>query len=305
MTGVTSPSASACSATAPSAPAFAELLERARRRRRGDGCGRRPELAGVLDPHARRLRGDPRGVRPRRRADGRARARRATTCCARCTPGATWSPPTSSCSPSTARSCGRRRASAACTLRFEAAVAGVVPVIRVLPGVAGRRPRRAHPRDRQRDDELHPHRDGPHRRDLRRGAGAGPGARATPRPTRPRTSTAATPPPRWRSSPGWPSARPCTSTRCVYEGIEHITPDDLEYAREFGLSLKLIGTAERVDGGLSVRVHPVFLYGDHPLASVLGPVQRGHRRVRRHHRDHDVGARAPAGRRRRAPCWAT
>jgi homoserine dehydrogenase len=57
----------------------------------------------------------------------------------------------------------------------------------------------------------------------------------------------------------------------VYEGIEHITPDDLEYASEFGLSLKLIGTAERVDGGLSVRVHPAFLYGDHPLASVSGP----------------------------------
>jgi homoserine dehydrogenase len=57
----------------------------------------------------------------------------------------------------------------------------------------------------------------------------------------------------------------------VYEGIEHITPDDLAYASEFGLSLKLIGTAERVDGGLSVRVHPVFLYGDHPLASISGP----------------------------------
>jgi homoserine dehydrogenase len=57
----------------------------------------------------------------------------------------------------------------------------------------------------------------------------------------------------------------------VCEGIEHITPDDLEYASEFGLALKLVGTAERVDGGLSVRVHPAFLYGGHPLASVSGP----------------------------------
>jgi homoserine dehydrogenase len=56
-----------------------------------------------------------------------------------------------------------------------------------------------------------------------------------------------------------------------YEGIEHITPDDMEYARELGLGLKLLGTAERVDGGLSVRVHPAFLYGGHPLASVSGP----------------------------------
>ena len=56
-----------------------------------------------------------------------------------------------------------------------------------------------------------------------------------------------------------------------YEGIEHITPDDLDYARKLGLGLKLIGSAARVDGGLSVRVHPAFLYPGHPLASVHGP----------------------------------
>ena len=56
-----------------------------------------------------------------------------------------------------------------------------------------------------------------------------------------------------------------------YEGIEHITAHDMEYARDLGLGLKLIGTAERVEGGLSVRVHPAFLYGGHPLASVSGP----------------------------------
>jgi homoserine dehydrogenase len=56
-----------------------------------------------------------------------------------------------------------------------------------------------------------------------------------------------------------------------YEGIEQITPDDIEYARDLGLGLKLIGTAERIDGRLSVRVHPAFLYPGHPLASVNGP----------------------------------
>jgi len=56
-----------------------------------------------------------------------------------------------------------------------------------------------------------------------------------------------------------------------YEGIEHITADDLEYARELGLGLKLIGSARRLEGGLSVRVHPAFLYAGHPLASVSGP----------------------------------
>ena len=55
-----------------------------------------------------------------------------------------------------------------------------------------------------------------------------------------------------------------------YEGIESLTPDDIAYAKELGLSLKLVGTAERRDGGLSVRVHPAFLYGTHPLAAVHG-----------------------------------
>ncbi|TMM01286.1 MAG: homoserine dehydrogenase [Actinobacteria bacterium] len=55
-----------------------------------------------------------------------------------------------------------------------------------------------------------------------------------------------------------------------YEGIDHITGDDMEYARDLGLGLKLIGTAERIDGGLSVRVHPAFLYAGHPLAAVQG-----------------------------------
>jgi homoserine dehydrogenase len=55
-----------------------------------------------------------------------------------------------------------------------------------------------------------------------------------------------------------------------YEGIAGITSDDIAYARELGLSLKLIGTAERLGGGISVRVHPAFLYDGHPLASVNG-----------------------------------
>lgn len=55
-----------------------------------------------------------------------------------------------------------------------------------------------------------------------------------------------------------------------YEGIEQITREDIAYARELDLSLKLIGTAERVGDGLSVRVHPAFLYAAHPLASIGG-----------------------------------
>jgi homoserine dehydrogenase len=64
---------------------------------------------------------------------------------------------------------------------------------------------------------------------------------------------------------------PVTLDQVPYEGIEHLTADDMAYAQELGLGLKLIGTAERVDGGISVRVHPAFLYAAHPLASVHGP----------------------------------
>jgi homoserine dehydrogenase len=61
-----------------------------------------------------------------------------------------------------------------------------------------------------------------------------------------------------------------TIDQVAYEGIERITVDDIEYAKELGLSLKLLGTAERLDGGISVRVHPAFLYAGHPLAAVNG-----------------------------------
>ncbi|MFL5865582.1 MAG: homoserine dehydrogenase [Thermoleophilaceae bacterium] len=55
-----------------------------------------------------------------------------------------------------------------------------------------------------------------------------------------------------------------------HEGIERVTVDDIEYAKELGLALKLIGSAERIDSGIAVSVYPAFLYADHPLASVNG-----------------------------------
>jgi len=55
-----------------------------------------------------------------------------------------------------------------------------------------------------------------------------------------------------------------------YEGITEIRPDDIAYARELGLSLKLLGIAERREGGISVRVFPCFLLSGHPLAPIEG-----------------------------------
>jgi homoserine dehydrogenase len=57
-----------------------------------------------------------------------------------------------------------------------------------------------------------------------------------------------------------------------YEGIEQIRPDDIAYAKELGLSLKLLGVAERLgENEVSIRVFPCFLYPGHPLAPIEGP----------------------------------
>ena len=64
---------------------------------------------------------------------------------------------------------------------------------------------------------------------------------------------------------------PVALEQVAYEGIERVQPDDLAYAKELGLSLKLLGVAERHPDGISVRVFPCFLYPGHPLAPVEGP----------------------------------
>src|SRR6266550_147505 len=56
-----------------------------------------------------------------------------------------------------------------------------------------------------------------------------------------------------------------------FQGITEIQPDDIAYAKELGLSLKLLGVAGRIPNGISVRVFPCFLYPRHPLAPVEGP----------------------------------
>ena len=81
-----------------------------------------------------------------------------------------------------------------------------------------------------------------------------------------------------------------------YQGITEIQPDDLAYAKELGLSLKLLGVAELIGEGISVRVFPCFLYRGHPLGPGRGPLQRGHGGGTVDHRDHDVGPRRRRGR---------
>ncbi|HMT05255.1 MAG: homoserine dehydrogenase [Solirubrobacterales bacterium] len=64
---------------------------------------------------------------------------------------------------------------------------------------------------------------------------------------------------------------PVTLDQVDFEGIEDIQPDDLAYAKELGLSLKLLGVAEKLENGITVRVFPCFLYPGHPLAPIEGP----------------------------------
>src|SRR5690606_20128469 len=54
------------------------------------------------------------------------------------------------------------------------------------------------------------------------------------------------------------------------EGITEVTAADVASAREMGCVIKLLCLAERVDGTVSVRVHPAMIPRSHPLAAVNG-----------------------------------
>jgi homoserine dehydrogenase len=56
----------------------------------------------------------------------------------------------------------------------------------------------------------------------------------------------------------------------AFEGIQNITLDDVRYAKDLGFVVKLIGAARLVDDRVSVRVFPALLPADHPLASIGG-----------------------------------
>lgn len=54
------------------------------------------------------------------------------------------------------------------------------------------------------------------------------------------------------------------------EGITKITNADIEFGKEFGLTIKLLGISKKTDKGIEARVHPVFIPETHPLSSVKG-----------------------------------
>lgn len=61
-----------------------------------------------------------------------------------------------------------------------------------------------------------------------------------------------------------------TMANVSYEGIEDISPDDIVQAGELGFVIKLVGCARLFGDRVNVRVGPVLVPKDHPLASISG-----------------------------------
>ena len=246
------------------------------------------------------------GIRPDRRGDGRHRARaRATSLRAMRAGQATSSPPTSSCSRRHGEELWAAAREHGVQLRFEAAVAGVVPVIRVLQeSLAAAHVERIHgivngttnfiltemARDRRRPTP---------RRWPRRSASA------TPRPTRPTTSTA-------RDA----AAKMAILARLAFDTPVHLDQVALRghrahHRRRHAVRARARARPEADRDGRARRRRPERARAPGvpvrraPAGERQRALQRGHRRVRRDHRDHDVRARARAARRPRAPSSAT
>ncbi len=56
----------------------------------------------------------------------------------------------------------------------------------------------------------------------------------------------------------------------VIEGIEEISQTDVEFAREFGYEIKLLGIAKRVERGVEMRVHATMIPDGDMIAKVDG-----------------------------------
>ncbi len=113
---------------------------------------------------------------------------------------------------------------------------------------------------------------------LRRGGRAGAGPRATPRPTRPPTSRASTPPPRRRSWPRWPSTPGWPRPTCTARASPRSPRRRRRGARAMGCVVKLLAICERVslspderrcaEKGFRSACIPAMIPRSHPLAGV-------------------------------------
>ena len=248
--------------------AFAELLAE-----RADAVeaatGRRPEIAGVLTRSEGDFERDPRRLGPGRRADGGDRARARLRRWRRCAAGK----PVVTANKQLLAQHGDElfavAREAGVQLRFEAAVAAVIPIVRTIQESFGV----------TEIAKVFGIVNGTTNFILSEMAATGAGydevlaraqelgyAEADPSDDVNGADAAA----KMAILARLAFHTPVTLSEVSYEGIEAIQPDDLAYAKELGLSLKLLGVAERRDGGISVRVFPCFLYPGHPLAPIEG-----------------------------------
>jgi homoserine dehydrogenase len=58
--------------------------------------------------------------------------------------------------------------------------------------------------------------------------------------------------------------------KVAVEGITHIMPDDIAFAREFGFRIKLLGIAKKTPQGIDQRVQPAMVRAGTPLGDVDG-----------------------------------
>ncbi|SHO80843.1 Homoserine dehydrogenase [hydrothermal vent metagenome] len=56
----------------------------------------------------------------------------------------------------------------------------------------------------------------------------------------------------------------------LIEGIENISAIDVEFAKEFGYEIKLLGIAKKIDNGVELRVHPTMIPQSNMISKVDG-----------------------------------
>ncbi len=56
----------------------------------------------------------------------------------------------------------------------------------------------------------------------------------------------------------------------LIEGIQNITSTDVDFAKEFGYEIKLLGIAKKTEAGVELRVHPTMILASSMIAKVDG-----------------------------------
>ncbi|MEF9427381.1 MAG: homoserine dehydrogenase [Candidatus Mariimomonas ferrooxydans] len=63
---------------------------------------------------------------------------------------------------------------------------------------------------------------------------------------------------------------PCSLKKIYTEGITRITPMDISFADEFGYRIKLLAITKQINGDIELRVHPTMMPKEYLISSVNG-----------------------------------